>query len=246
MNTLDTFDTAFIHQRIPKYLIEILTKEKWIKKVFIGGGFIRSIIANEPINDIDMFVGSIEEANELANEIAMNPYGKNYRIYETEFAKTIIRDGIKPQIITKWLYTNIEDVVNSFDFTVCCAAVTFDAKEYSNAEGKMKPILVSHCIDRFYTDLASKRLVYTCPDREEMAGGSMLRVLKYYQRGYRIDLTSLSQVITRMINKLDPTKIDEIKDFDKVSHVMRGLLIEVDPNVVNEFYFEKENESDRT
>ena len=236
MKELDNFDVAFIHNRIPKYLTEILGKEKWLGRVFIGGGFIRSIIANETINDIDMFVSSVEEAKELANEIAINNNGANYKIYETEFAKTILRDGPKPQIITKWLYTNVEDVVSSFDFTVCCAAVYFS--EVKTVSGNTKPVLKSLCHDRFYSDLASKRLVYTSPVREEMAGGSMLRVLKYYQRGYRIDLTSLSKVMSRMINKLDPKQINNIQDFEHVSHIMRGLLVEVDPNTVNEFYFE--------
>ena len=45
---------------------------------------------------------------------------------------------------------------------------------------------VGLCNIRFYPDLAARRLVYTSPLRNEDAGGSILRVLKFYQRGYRI------------------------------------------------------------
>ena len=65
----------------------------------------------------------------------------------------------------------------------------------------------SLCSGTFYQDLAAKRLRYTRPARNEDAGGSLLRVLKYYQKGYRIPLESFAGVLTRLISALDPTRL---------------------------------------
>ena len=78
--------------------------------------------------------------------------------------------------------------------------------------------------------MASKRLVYRSPARNEDAGGSMLRVLKYYQKGYRIPLDSLGAVIARLIHKLDNERVP-LSDQKAVAHIITGLLREVDPDI---------------
>ena len=86
----------------------------------------------------------------------------------------------------------------------------------------------SACDPRFYADLAAKRLVYRSPERNEDAGGSMLRVLKFYQRGYRIPLDSLGAVIARLIQGVkDPILLNE----PKLARTLSGLLREVDPDI---------------
>ena len=68
------------------------------------------------------------------------------------------------------------------------------------------------------------------PQRNEDAGGSMLRVLKYYQKGYRIPLDSLGMVIARLTKAFDASKIDLKNEFE-TSKIITGLLRQVDPNV---------------
>jgi len=57
-----------------------------------------------------------------------------------------------------------------------------------------------------------------------------LRVLKYYQKGYRIPLNSLGSVIARLIKSIDTGKGD-IHDEEWVGWVITGLLREVDPEI---------------
>src|SRR5208283_3039247 len=57
--------------------------------------------------------------------------------------------------------------------------------------------------DEFYSDLAAKRLVYRSPVRNEDAGGSVLRLLKFYSRGFRIPLDSLGAVLARLVDGVD-------------------------------------------
>lgn len=216
MANLDLFDLKFCVQRLPKKVVDIMKDEKWSGKIFVGGGFIRGVVAQEEINDVDLFAQSAEDAGLLAGLLADN---KN-DIYKTDNAITI-RGKLPIQIITRWVFMVPRDVAQSFDFTVCCAVISY-------SDGKWD----SYCDDRFYIDLASKRLVYRSPQRNEDAGGSMLRVLKYYQRGYRIPLDSLSKVISRLMTGVDLSRIEDgLKDQDRVAHVVCGLLREIDPNI---------------
>jgi hypothetical protein len=70
------------------------------------------------------------------------------------------------------------------------------------------------------------------PNELSLAGGSILRVLKFYQRGYRIPLDSLGAVIARLMKPVDFDKIIGRTDQeDQLAKVLTGLLREVDPNV---------------
>lgn len=213
MNKLNEFDLKRCISILPKNLKDIMLKPQWINKIFIGGGYIRSIVTNEKINDIDLFVNSKESAKQLSFELA----DKISNIIETENAFTI-KGRIDIQIIHRWVFEKIEDVSNSFDFTCCCAVIS-----YNNSWD-------SYCDSNYYQDLAAKRLVYRYPSRNEDAGGSMLRVLKYYQKGFRIPLDSLGGVIARLLKDYNVNKTP-LSDEKAVGKIITGLLREVDPNI---------------
>ena len=213
MNNLDNQDLWWALKRLPTILKETMNKPEWHNKIFVGGGFLRSIVAGESINDIDVFVPSKEDAKNLS-EILKGKKG----VFITDNAYTV-KGRLPIQMIHRWVFNSIEEVSNSFDFTICCAAFT-----------KTKDGYVSYVDDRFYKDLASKRLVYRYPVRNEDAGGSMLRVLKYYQKGYRIPLDSLGGVMARMIQGVRIEKRERMTE-DDWAKILTGLLREVDPNV---------------
>jgi hypothetical protein len=131
--------------------------------------------------------------------------------------------------------------MESFDFTIAMAGFwwnpTGEEETYiENSEVKTRPAgrWDSICDEHFYEDLAAKRLRYTCPQRNEDAGGSMLRVLKFYQRGYRIPLDSLGAVISRLVMGVDQNAIVDGAEETierQWAKVLTGLLREVDPNV---------------
>lgn len=217
MTQLDKYDLNFSVQRLPKKLFELMKMPEWANRIYIGGGYIRAIISGEKINDIDLFVQSEGDAGVVAGILSDSANS----IHKTDNAYTIKSRPLPMQIIFRWLFNKPEDVANSFDFTICCAVISFDGKLWT-----------SYCCDRFYTDLASKRLVYRTPIRNEDAGGSMLRVLKYYQRGYRIPLDSLGKVIARLMKGIKLDLIEQgLEDEVSVAKVVTGLLREVDPNI---------------
>lgn len=219
MKTLTTIDLNFVLSRLPKDLIGLVKKHNLI----IAGGFIRETISKGIVSDIDLF-GKSKEVLELA---ALNlSASRKGRKIETDNAFTVLSPPRKPvQFIIRWLFDDPEKCCNSFDFTVCQAAIWFEKEDFEIGEWK------SVVSENFYHDLAAKRLVYTCPDRVEDAGGSMLRVIKFIKRGYDISPESLSVVISRLISKIDFTRdIDE----KEVGFIIAGLLREVDPlNIVD-------------
>ena len=227
---LNKHDLSWCVRRLPKVLRNHIKKGS----IAVAGGYIRACVTGEQVNDIDLFCSTKEFAKKSAIELVD---GDEKRLHTTENAITIM--GIRPtaQFITRWVYDNPEDIIKSFDWTICQAAFWWakESEDEENDNGRWE----SSCSESFYHDLASKRLIYTFPNRLEAPGGSILRVLKYYQRGYRITLDSFAGVISRVVAGVDFTRsgssciVDESGNLDAAQFhkVIKGLLEEVDPNV---------------
>lgn len=210
--TLAKQDLYWAVRRLPVKLRELLKRQG--ASIVVAGGFIRSSIAQELISDIDVFVPSPEIGKALTKELAGDT-----KVVETENAVTICWK-LPVQFITRWVFDSPLKVVQAFDFTIASAAIWYDAdtKKWE-----------SLCHADFYADLAAKRLVYLSPQRNEDAGGSLLRVLKFYQRGYRIPLDSFGAVIARLMRGVQFEQSIHMVPEDHVAMVVTGLLREVDP-----------------
>jgi hypothetical protein len=211
MLNLKRQDISWCITRLPKVIKSLLVNNR--ENVVLAGGYIRSCITNDKINDIDLFVKSKDEAIRVAKSLSD-------KMFVTDNAFTIRLDNCPTiQIIHRWTFDSPDKIINSFDFTIARACIWWgdDSKWHSLID------------DAFYSDLAAKRLVYCSPVREEEAGGSMLRVLKFYQRGYRIPLDSLGAVIARLAVAVQRKKIDDSSE-ESWARILTGLLYEVDPN----------------
>lgn len=227
MNALSHHDLQWILQRTPPKLLALM-KER-AGKLFMAGGFIRACIAREEAADIDLFVPSKDEAKSAADFLAKKEEGddKRNRVYETDNAYTVKGYGLPLQLIHRWTFEQPEQCIASFDFTIAAAAIWWSAERG----------WASLCGGDFYSDLAAKRLVYTSPVRNEDAGGSMLRVLKFYQRGYRIPLSSLGAVMARMVCGIGADEVATIQRIgggtteQATAFILTRLLREVDPAI---------------
>ena len=212
-------DVRYVVQRLPRDIRDMLGEHGC--KVFVGGGFIRATIAGEVPSDIDIFGHDKAYLESVADLFARNRPGA--KIHRTKNAITVLTpDRLPVQFITRWTFGTAEALVASFDFTVCQAAVwrtgKFADSPWCSAVG-----------EGFYVDLAGRRLVYTSPVRDEEAGGSMLRVLKYVKRGYTIQVASLGKVIGRLTAAVDR---DPRRSGLPTGTIIAGLLREVDPLLV--------------
>lgn len=213
---LNRQDIDWAIRRMPAAVRELLKKNA--RRACVAGGFLRSCIANEAINDVDIFAANKDHARAMAAELSVAmafPGRPAIKVHVTDNAYTVLAKGITPQIIHRWTFEDVMDVTPTFDFTIACAMV-FWCDRLNRWEG--------FCAPTFYQDLAAKRLVYRAPEREEEPGGSMLRVLKFYQRGYRIPLDSLARVMARCCKDIYMADGEEI-----VSKIITGRLVEVDP-----------------
>lgn len=224
MVELDTIDVRRVLRTLPREVVETLEETGAI----LAGGYIRATVAGETPNDIDIFVDS-KEVGEMVVRDLVDKRGKGRtRTIATDNATTILGYPLAVQVIDRWLFGTLEECCDSFDFTVACAAINYDLANESWA---------SRCDPRFYVDLAARRLVYRHPIRNEDAGGSFLRLIKFYQRGYRAPLDAMAGVIARLAlsvdwdhHRLDPAnQMIERERF--LTKVLRGKLREVDPNV---------------
>lgn len=202
-------------------------------RLVLGGGFVRSTVSGEKPNDIDLFTQSAGDAKLFAGDLAgagkrkKPPYETGNALSVKLFPRHLV------QYIHRWSYQTPAALIESFDFTIACTALWFESGKWTS--------LID---DEFYSDLAAKRLVYRAPLRNEDAGGSMLRCLKFYQRGFRIPLDSLGAVIARLVNGVDLKSVEvlEGRDFSGTSSIgntteqrwakiITGLLHEVDPQI---------------
>ncbi len=205
-----------LHRVVSHLPSDLIEQIKLAPSVVVAGGFIRDLIAGGRIRDIDVF----GVTKETLSMVAMNlKAGRNGRLHYTDNAITLLSPPRMPiQFITRWLFMSSAEVLASFDFTVCQVLVRWD-----NLNSKW----IGECGSMFYHDLASKRLRYTNPVREEEVGGSMLRVIKFIEKGYHISPESLGRVIARLMGKVDLERLENGRT--DIGSVITGLLREVDP-----------------
>lgn len=225
MTTLTREDLAWCVRRMPKDVRELLKDRRG---TFLAGGFIRACVAGEEVNDLDLFVASKEEAKAVAARLSDAVDGDlagTKKVHESANAYTVYLRRALVQVIHRWTFKYPAECMESFDFTIAQAAIWWDGG------------WESMCSSRFYPDLAAKRLVYLSPSRNEDAGGSMLRVLKFYNRGYRMPLPDLAAVIARLVGGVDEEELKAARfngsdagDNERaMGKVLTGLLREVDP-----------------
>lgn len=217
-SNLSVTDLRFVVSRIPRDVRDVMH----LYNLVLGGGFIRELIAGGEVRDIDLFGENKNVLRVALEALATLRSDKGYktRIHNTDNADTLFTEGKLPvQTINRWLYENSDLVISSFDFTVCAAAV------WQNHDGTW----TSTCHMDFYKDLAARRLVYTHPERNEDAGGSLLRAIKFVKRGYNIQMPSLAGVVARLSVGVRQNAM--ASDEEGLTKIYAGLLREVDPAI---------------
>ena len=171
---------------VPDFVRDLLVQ--WPGQLVLAGGFVRAVVAGEKPRDVDVFAPSGEVAQEAARQVSEGELADG-KLRASKNSITVPAGSLPVQLIYRWPFDEPEQVIERFDLTIAAAAVWSDGSGWRSAVGP-----------RFYKDLEARRLVYLSPVREEDAGGSLLRVLKFYRRGYKISLGSLGRVVARLIS----------------------------------------------
>lgn len=143
---------------------------------FIAGGALTSAFTNNHINDVDMYFKS----EELFKQAIEHAYDDTlWCVAATDRAVTFVKDDNVIQLMHFDFFETPSAVFDAFDYTVCMAAYDVDAKEFVFHEDFMK-----HAAQRKLSFHSGTRYPYN----------SLLRVLKYQQRGYTINKADLLRI----------------------------------------------------
>jgi|SRR6185436_5411230 len=156
-------------------------------KLVLAGGFIRATLANEPVNDIDLFIsGDKETARMIAHNLSQNI--DNGCVVETDNAFTVRGYPVVPQIVYRWKFSHPSELLDSFDFSICQVAIWWaaDCSDWIGSRGA-----------NFREDFNSKFLRYMRPIGNNV-GQSFVRLLKFARLGYTTNPETLAEMMAAM------------------------------------------------
>lgn len=159
-------------------------------QLFIAGGFIRAVLTNEDIKDVDVFTTDLSVVESAVAFLIRQIDHEGYRIIEkkTQNTITVEIDGFPVQFVNNIAYASPLDCLDKFDFTICQAAMWSSDMEWHY-----------HCYPAFLRDTMKKQLVYTAPERIEAPGGSLWRATKFLHRGYSITQEEYAKLVVRLM-----------------------------------------------
>ena len=182
----------FEKEKLKQYLGEKIYKILKKHRCIIAGGFIRNIITNTEVNDVDIYFRSKKDLKSLLLDDLYSHYILSCS------KKTIMfeMDNIKLQFIHINFYENAEQIFENFDFTCCMGAYDFETEEFVFH----KDFLLHNCqrILQFNT-----KTLYPII--------SALRVNKYIDRGYKISKKEFIKIMLT-INTLNINSLEEFKE----------------------------------
>lgn len=174
---------------MPDELVGLLRQYR--DELVVAGGLVRACVAGEVPSDVDVFTRGRDLAREAATRLVVEAgrVGVAASSHESSCAVTVRSSRHLPvQFIHRWPFESPEELIGGFDFTISKAAIWSDGMGWCS--------VADPC---FYQDVSMRRLQYAAPERDDEAGDALLRVLKFYRRGYRISLVSLAKVVSRLV-----------------------------------------------
>lgn len=227
-----TFESLFREKREEPNVFMELRK----LNIILCGGAITSIFSNAPINDLDFY---LKDHTKLAEAKAfLKKWFPDFEI-ETVNAITYKRKSSKSrkqytiQLITKFTGEPSE-IFDWFDFTITHGAFDFSRKQF-------------YLGDRFLTDLAKRRLVYSGSSQYPIC--AMYRTNKYVKRGYELPGATIMHIALSIV-QLKIANYKELKEqLMGIDTIYLSKLIEAKqpdaPVDYGEFIFEAFNLIDR-
>lgn len=146
------------------------------KGAFIAGGALTSVFTGNIISDVDVYFKTKEDFVQAVCEAYDSSF---WCVAATDRAVTFVdRDNII-QLMHFDFFETAQEIFDAFDYTVCMAAYDIDKQDFVFSEDFFK-----HASQRFLRFHSGTRYPY----------GSLMRVLKYQDRGYKIGRSDLLRI----------------------------------------------------
>lgn len=147
------------------------------QKFVMAGGAVRALVTNLPVTtDYDLFFYNQNDFDCMAESLK----AVAQETAKTQHHTTYLYEGKKIQLIKMRFYQSIEDLLDSFDYTICQLAIT-DTNLY--------------CGDTSLWDLARRKLVV---HKITFATASVRRMLKYAQQGFTICQGAIGKLLNEV------------------------------------------------
>ena len=162
--------------------------------IWLAGGFVRDVVAGDMPSDIDLWSNDADALRRMARIFAADFAAQAAaRTHITKQAVTVHLASVSHpvQFITRWVYPTPQQLVMSFDYTMCQAAVWYD-----HDSGRWRGV----CHPRFVEHAVHHHLCYTAPERDEEPAGSLARLLKFTRRGHTTSADTVAKVIGRALS----------------------------------------------
>ena len=104
MSGINKYDLQWCVRLLPKALRDLMKKNE----IVVAGGYIRSCIARESVNDIDLFIPDREHANDLSASLSVGGAP-----HKTDNAITVLGLKYPVQFITRWVYDAPQEVLST-------------------------------------------------------------------------------------------------------------------------------------
>lgn len=187
----------FEKKKLQSYLGETLYNALKSYNVIIAGGTITSLFTNKEINDIDIYFRS---KLDLSNFLLEEMNGK-WVIAKTDKAFLFKYNKIKVQAIYFKYFDNVDEIFNTFDFTVCMGAYDFTVEDFILHKDFLKHN--SQRILKFNQNTAYPIV-------------SALRVDKYKKKGYYISKAEFIRIMLTILQF-------NITDYKTLKEQMGGM-----------------------
>jgi len=158
----------------------------------ICGGAVRSVFANERIEDFDVYFLDEKSAISFNSEIAVI---MGEPAFISDNAITYSKDGLTIQSIQSIMGIPM-DIIDQFDYTICMSAYSCKRRYFSFGE-------------TFFEDLAGRQLIFNVYARYPIS--SLFRIKKYLARGYKISGVEMVK-IALCIHRLNLSDYNILRD----------------------------------
>lgn len=170
---MSTDNAERVRRALPQNVSGFLREDP---RAVVAGGFVRDTISNRPVSDVDVYLWGCSP--EDVREAALTFAGRyDYTVErESRNALTLVKDDtLTVQFVFNRAYTSVVDIIQSFDFLCCQAAV--------GGEG---PGVVS---ELFFYDAENGALRWSAPASSlapKAARGAIIRTIKLCSRGWKM------------------------------------------------------------
>lgn len=197
-------------------------------QLIVAGGFCRDVMTGRPAKDIDIFAISEPIMKDAIDSFGvLHTWARKQTANSVTFEEFFPTDESVPvQFITRVYYPDHIDLIHSFDFSVCQIGVYWQPGDTGYSQW------VGICSDLFWRDIFSETATYTDPERDEDPGASLLRLVRFAGRGYKINEKDIAAVTGRFVSTL--TGEPKAQAQEKVKKVFRsvgyaGRRVELEP-----------------